>query len=383
MTILNNKKLIIVLKFVYLGISLLCYFKSLFDSFEIIDNIIYIIRDYLPIIGLILIMFTVKIKIEKNSSLLYIILFLIYCFATVIGKGNVYNELIILAILAILFKDEDLKYLFRFILVFFIIFMSFNISLSYLQILPYNTFARGEIIRHSFNFRHPNSLGLFSLSLYTLICYVLKKYKIIITLTGILLFHFVYYYVNSRTSGLLILLLLVLHIIYWLFAFINSKIRITNNSITKCFKIIIISLPIICFIVSLVMSYAYSPDNSFLVKLDELLSGRIYLQNNAVTNYGMPLFGTQRLFSTTSQTYDLLDSYYLLCIYRNGLIFELAILGFISYMLYKNINRYDLFIMFWVVLVWCLHAFSEPLCLYFCFNPFLLLLFNKYQEERS
>ena len=55
--------------------------------------------------------------------------------------------------------------------------MSFNILLSYLQILPYNTFVRGEIIRHCFNFRHTNSLGL-----YTLICYV-----------------------NPRTSGLLIL----------------------------------------------------------------------------------------------------------------------------------------------------------------------------------
>ena len=60
--------------------------------------------------------------------------------------------------------------------------MSFNILLSYLQILPYNTFVRGEIIRHCFNFRHTNSLGLFSLALYTLICYV-----------------------NPRTSGLLIL----------------------------------------------------------------------------------------------------------------------------------------------------------------------------------
>ena len=380
---MKNRKLIICLKYLYLGLSLLCYFKSLFDSINTIDNIIYIIRDYLPVIGLILIMFTTKIKIEKTSSILYLIVFLIYCFATVIGKGNVYNELIILAILAILFKDEDLKYLFRFILVFYIIFMSFNILLSYLQILPYNTFARGEIIRHCFNFRHPNSLGLFGLALYTLICYVLKKYKIIIILTGIPLFYLVYFYVNSRTSGLLILLLLVLHILYWILYFINSRVRITNEFITKCFKIMIISLPIIFFIASLAMSYAYSPDNAFLVKLDELLSGRIHLQNNAVTNYGMPLFGTQRYFSTTSQTYDLLDSYYLLCIYRNGLIFELAILGFVSYMLYKNINRYNLFIMFWVVLVWCLHAFSEPFCLYFCFNPFLLLLFNKYQEERS
>ena len=66
MTILNNQILIIVLEFVYLGISLLCYFKSLFDSFEIIDNIIYIFRDYLPVIGLIIIMFTTKIKIEKQ-----------------------------------------------------------------------------------------------------------------------------------------------------------------------------------------------------------------------------------------------------------------------------------------------------------------------------
>lgn len=383
MGIIRNYKIDTILKYIYLGISLLCYFKSFFDSIDTIDSIIYIIRDYLPIIGLVLIMFTIKINIKKTSSILYLIMFLIYSFATCIGRGNVINEFIILAILALLFKNDDPKHILSFILIFYLVFMSTNMIMSYMGKLPYNTFPRGEIIRHSFNFRHPNSLGLFSLSLYTLICYVLKKYKIIITMTGIPLFHFVYYYVNSRTSGLLILLLLVLHIIYWIFAFINSKIRITNNSITKCFKIIIISLPIICFIVSLVMSYAYSPDNSFLVKLDELLSGRIHLQNNAVTNYGMPLFGTQRYFSTTGQTYDLLDSYYLLCIYRNGLIFELAILGFISYMLYKNINRYNLFIMFWVVLVWCLHAFCEPFCLYFCFNPFLLLLFNKYQEERS
>ena len=115
MSIIRNYKIDTILKYIYLGISLLCYFKSFFDSIDTIDSIIYIIRDYLPIIGLVLIMFTIKINIKKTSSILYLIMFLIYSFATCIGRGNVINEYIILTILAILFKNDNPKHYLSFI----------------------------------------------------------------------------------------------------------------------------------------------------------------------------------------------------------------------------------------------------------------------------
>ena len=363
-----------IIKYLYLSLCLLVFSKY-FIAESFFDTIINNISTILPVIGIILVIFMKNQK--RINNIYFILLFIIYALATCIGNGNIRDEFIIVIILALLFNNENPSKFVKFVFYFNLVFVVINCLLSYFGLLPFQVVTNIRI-RHYFNFFHPNSLGVYVLSIYSLFCYCYKKWKLPIIGLGIVSFFFAYEYVNSRTSGLLILLLLVLHIFYWILCYIKNKFNINVQILKKFCSGFIAFLPIICLIFSIIITIAYGENLPIINKLDQLLSTRISLQYNSYSNYGFPLFGLQKNFIV--DTYDLIDSLYMQLIYRYGLLFEIVLFIAITFRLYTIRNKFDLFSFSWVVIIWCLHGFSEPVSLYFLFNPFLIFLYNDYQE---
>ena len=379
MKIMNKKNIINILKYTYLCIYLISYAAFFCGFTENIDNFLVILRSNIVYPGIVLLLIsydneTLNVKVE--NIFIMIILFII---STSIGHGVLDNEIIAIILLSLMFKNDDPKKLMKFILIFYLIYLSTTLLLSYSNIIKNNFYYRNEGIRHYFNFSHPNTLGASCLSLYCLITYCLPNKKMIIALFGVILFLFVYLYVDSRTSALLIILLLSMNIIYWVFRFISTKLNFKIIINEKIISILISSIPVICFVGTIIISIIYSENNTILQVLNKLLTGRLYLQNKAIIEYNIPIFGYQRIYNFSSN-YDLVDNFFLYSIYEYGLALMSFIILFISYSIYKKRISINLF---WIVFIWSLFGLSERFPLYFILNPFLLLLFNKNTNKEN
>lgn len=144
-------------------------------------------------------------------------------------------------------------------------------------------------------------------------------------------------------------------------------------------KKMIILLPIMCAFVACWLPL-YNSDSSIWIKLNSILSGRLWQSKNAITRYGFSLFGRfidVQVFNitnggTSDQTY-FIDSGYLHIAMQSGIIiFVLLLLIYIVsiYKAYKNKDYYMVGIMI-VISLFCINDiyFISP------FNMFVLYAF--------
>ena len=191
-------------------------------------------------------------------------------------------------------------------------------SLFLIGVFPDMISYRGDIIRHSLGFRHPNTLGAFIF----LICFEIllvnwnnlrfKHYFISISLL------FLNNYINNSRSSLLTGIVIICFIFL-----IKTFPSFLNNSIVK--KILLISPFIIISIILLIVTKEKIGPLNF-DKLNLLSSGRISLYKSIYNYYGVDIFGQQ--LPTLSKEfaeryflqYHILDNVYLTLLINYGIV---------------------------------------------------------------
>ncbi|GAA6113579.1 hypothetical protein AP1H75_12460 [Apilactobacillus apinorum] len=229
---------------------------------------------------------------KRILSLLLICILLF--FAIVFGKSL--NLMIICLILLILNSNS----------VNFTIFIKFDffirlISLITLvlmfvfNIIPsvYNVYVlRGQELRSSFGFNHPNTFGGYYLYLLiSLLFYISinvdnnKKYKsfnkyiyLFIFLSG---FFIEFIYADSRSAQVAFVLILIL--------LIPLSIKHDITPPKPIFGFLFFAL---IYCISLLFVFLYNPNSDFFYNLNLLTSNRLYLQNQAFNIYGFGIFNT-------------------------------------------------------------------------------------------
>jgi len=260
----------------------------------------------------------------------------------IIGFQNVFRyDILNLIAIIMLAKDEDYDWLIARLLKIFSLSIGLTIILSWLEVIPTRLVERPDgFVRNSLGFWHPNTTAAILLA--TIMIYLLKvkKHFNILKTVGIILFYLIInIFTDSRTSLILMLLLVLGYFISGIFKKISQRIL---SYVAKNFFI----LMLLFLILSYGISYLYTGDNSFLRILDSWSSYRIILGRGFILDYPLNLFGNQlTIFSpndiganTIETGFRVLDNGYLHILLSQGIIFTILMLYYFSWIIKKMFN---------------------------------------------
>ena len=365
----------------------LCIIKKIYFSLSVILFTLYftpavnaeffkILIEIWPLVGCVLILFDKNINILKTNSFLFFFLLIIFFILTV-SNGVRRDELLVLFIIYILFSNENPKSVIRIFSITIVSFLLITTVLSSVGILPNYTHLRDVYdltsVRRAFIFNHSNQYGLITFSAYLSSLIYLKnsnrKIKNSLFLIGLLLTGYILFYIDSKTSALCILFATLLFKFYDVLRTYNCKrIILLLNRASFLF------IPLF-YIFSLISTFLYDNNYAILNLLNKLLTGRIYLQNKAVTSLGIPMFGQ---LLTNGEAY--VDSFYIQSILNYGLLPFTLIIICVSFMIYKFFKHNQLSCIFAVVFLIGIIGISEPVCLNIVVNPYLIFLMIKISQ---
>lgn len=227
----------------------------------------------------------------------------------------------------------------------------------------------GSRTRHYLGFEWTSYASyLFLFVIILCIAYYKDRIKWWAVIAIILFNQYLYMLTNTKTPYLIVLISLL----GWVALSKSSYIRLL---VSRCSKAIIVALLPLLTLLNMFLSETQHGST----KLDNLVSGRFTLGHEALTKFGMSLFG-HNIKSVVSpdnplQTYFTIDSGLLRLLLNFGIIaFILYYIGLliVQYRLLKTSSYFTLFAI-WIVI---LTGFTDPWMLFVDFNVFLLLVMN-------
>ena len=247
--------------------------------------------------------------------------------------------------------------------------------------------VRDGVLRQAFGFRHSNFLGgmIFFVTA-TLWTYTKDKLLNNVLCIALLIaeYLFIEHYVDSRTAQVMCLLASLMIVGYIILK--AKQFNLSSTLLTKTASIVAVNFILIFAVAHIFVVYLYSPNSEFFVALDNLFSSRISLQNNALQNFSISMFGdfayarlvdTDPLFLNTvsSRSYNLLDSFYFYVLYRWGLMSLLVFListVLISWKALKQ-GQYKILI---ALICFSIYAINENFYFMICYNIFIYMCFS-------
>ncbi|WP_173655428.1 hypothetical protein [Sharpea azabuensis] len=246
---------------------------------------------------------------------------------------------------------------------------------GYFGFLPDVIITRGDTIRHSYGYIYPTEF--LSHYCFIVLMYIyLKKDQFGIKdffLSNI--FNFIFFKMSdSRLDFLIILFATGLGLLF----------SCRPGVLKKIAKSIYVNgILLFSILISFISSVFYNGNSSLFSKLNQLLSQRLLLGNNALSYYGLKMFGQKIEWigsggSGIYRTFDQIDYNYVDCSYLQyalsfGIVFMLVMI--LLYMLaikheYLENRNYSLFIFAVIFVI----SIIEPRLLNIQMNPFILLL---------
>ncbi|MCD7872902.1 MAG: hypothetical protein LUG21_06365, partial [Clostridiales bacterium] len=193
------------------------------------------------------------------------------------------------------------------------------VAFYYLGLTDEFTAYRDGVARISFGFGHPNTFGfIIAMIAFEFIYINRENIRIIYILPIIVLMCIVYKYSDSRASCVLLVLLSIVYLF--------QQVHFINILYKPIIKFMISNSFIIFTIISLVMTYLFSIDNSYGIFLNDLFNTRLYHILRFLNNYNINLFGNNLILISTEEAKVLgvepwiLDNSFLHIILRYGLI---------------------------------------------------------------
>ena len=253
---------------------------------------------------------------------------------------------------------------------------------------------REGVIRQAFGFKHANYLGGL-IFFYTMILWTSLNDKIFNNLLCIALFVgeylFIEHYIDSRSAQTMCIIAIITVLLYSAYPLYSDKF---NNKILRTItKFITVNFILFSASINIFVVYIYSLNCEFGNYLNELLSTRLSLQNNALNNFNVSLFGDFlyariadvdpfSLGSVSAVKYNYLDSFYFYVLYRWGLCSLLVFL--ISTLLIAlnsfKAHQYKINI---ALICFSIYAISESFYFMLCYNIFIYLCFTNFTKSKD
>ena len=220
-----------------------------------------------------------------------------------------------------------------------------------------------EYIRNSFGFYHPNTFGMYLMMIYFEFIAFSKKIKFSNILLGILTIFIIYFTSNSRAAYFTVIIFLILYSILW-FASLNKKnVKFYDFKINKYLFPILIAF-------SYFFTKLYDLKLPFILKLDDFLSGRLYLQSINMRQFPITILGNNIVFIRT------LDNGFLKLLLNYGTV-SVIIFFAVFYMDFKALKKDKNNILTIIMFSLLYYTISESNMLYIYYDIFLLYFFDR------
>lgn len=229
----------------------------------------------------------------------------------------------------------------------------------------------GSRIRHFLGFSWTTTGAI--LFVFILLQYIyLKKGKLSIwediIAFGISLY--LYKMTNSRFAFLISIVTIIIFAIY--------RLNVNNGRFIQKLKGVFIASPVVVAIFAILLHAFYNPQNTIYFQLNKLLSGRLALGQNAMSKYGISLFGKDiewigfNMEETLKGTYNYVDCSYVKILLDHGILFLSIVLLAYAYMLKKSIQKKQYYYT-WILMIIMVFSITEPRLFDITFNPFIVL----------
>lgn len=229
----------------------------------------------------------------------------------------------------------------------------------------------GGRIRHFLGFSWTTTGAI--LFVFILLQYIyLKKGKLSIWEDIIALGISLYLYkmTNSRFAFLISIITIIIFAIY--------RLNVNNGRFIQKLKGVFIASPVVVAIFAILLHAFYNPQNTIYFQLNKLLSGRLALGQNAMSEYGISLFGKDiewigfNMEETLRGTYNYVDCSYVKILLDHGILFLGIVLLAYAYMLKKSIQKKQYYYT-WILMIIMIFCITEPRLFDITFNPFIVL----------
>lgn len=318
-------------------------------------------------LGLIIIAFSELLDREyKFNKIVFIpvIVFIYFVFITIVLRRNLsYVDILLMIFVA---RNIDFNYFYKNLIYYVVGFNGTIVLLALIGFIPNVATYREGTWRYNLGY----GWATFSMQIFFyFVCLLIATKKSKISWTNILIILVVNAFLNHETGTRSAFILINLLVVGWI-VLSTTNIKFWSS---KLFKVFFISfIPMFTFIY-----YSFSKSYSKYLWLDDLLSGRLFLNYNGIKNYGISLFGHNMQYHTNRQQigsdFFFIDSSYLGFIFDFGMIlFILFIISwiFLQFKLIKFEKKY-LILVFTAIMV---HSLIDHQFFQINFNVFLLLL---------
>ena len=324
------------------------------------------------IIGLAMLFWLIKIRADKYKPKIF---FFICAFVLVNSVAALMSGKELLFVTIVFFiasKNIEIQRFIRFDFHLRLGIIVTIFSLFLLGILDDSLLIRGDLVKHSFGWLHPNTLA--SNVIIVLLDYLYIKWNTLklsnwaIILATLFLLN---KYVAARTTLISFSIILV-----WVFITHRKKINFASN---KVVIFLVSNIYIIGILLSFALVYYYNLHTPLGASINKLLTYRLFFSSSYAAEYGFPLFG-QEIYSVSSvtarlsgTTYSGVDMSYILLPIQYGVIYTIGFIGLFTFIAHRLVqNKMYRELMF--IIYFAIAGFSSNVMIQF-YRNFSLIFF--------
>ena len=248
------------------------------------------------------------------------------------------------------------------------------VSLSQLGIIEDYIFDPNDRIRHGLGFLWTTTAPILFFFFIMAYMYLRKnRVHIIECLVCEIIAYWLYVQTNTRMCFMLTTLFLVCVYIMKLCGAGDKREKQQKGFWSK----LCIALPTVICAISLYIHIFYNYENALMLKLNNVISGRLDLGKNAFKQFGMSLFGQEVQwvgfgYNASAGTYNYVDCSFLQILIQYGIVVLVLIVALYTFLMYMAVKTKDAY--FVAILIFILGlSITEPRLFDFNFNLFPIL----------
>lgn len=379
---INEKKEIIYLTFlsIYLMMTILDLNTVLGESKN--SFIISIIK-YMCLAGIMVKILVCDVKqYDKKTYIKIAILLILSCIVSFVSNNRIFVQYIILILGA--YKIPFGKIV-KYALMAEGIIVLIIILLSLINVIPNRIFGRSnsDAVRYSLGFKYATYPSIYVWYFSMLYLYIRKNKIKWWEYTILLIINAIFYAVTDSRNELICSIAIIVLVILF-----N---KIENKRFEKILQLCAKYLMVFCTIISIILAFAYNPQNELMKKTNSILSDRLNLANKALNDYGIKIFGNKINWVGLSlihygdynkSQFNYVDISYLNILINYGII----ALALILYGFYrttdKEIKKGNSFICCFMIII-AIHSIIDPQLFQIVYNIFILLFVNLIVSEKE
>lgn len=254
----------------------------------------------------------------------------------------------------------------------------FVIAMAKYGVIENKVYIHGmDRVREALGFVHPNTLGVHTMTI-IMAYFVWRKAKMTWLEIGMaaIIELLVYRISISRSSFMGTMVFLFACVCYKLYLKVND-----TKIVKTLYDLLTFLMSFSVFIfgtITVFLSYFFSPEKAWMVKLDQWFSTRLSLGRMGFDMYNASLLGRKVKMNSqpnyeAGEWYFFLDSYYIRSIFEWGLI-ALAVFLLLYFMVSYRAKRLNEFLILSALSVLALHGMMEVCMSSLVYNPYLLFL---------